>query len=165
MAHHYGTLRSGRKPGVTSSSTMPSTAPQAPQQHLQMGTEDLHNSVCLASHRPAAGVHQTITFVRSLPQVLALLGVPTRRSSHTPGSLAGRRTPPHHNFHPRPYRERTTTPRQQLHILPPVPSFPVTTIPPITASPHFLKNRNTPLLPAVPFPITSSSTATQTPPC
>lgn len=148
---------------------MPSTAPQAPpQQHLQMGTGDLHNSVCLASHRPAAGVHQTITFVRFLPQVLAraLLGVPTRRSSHTPGPLAGR-TP--HRFHPRPCRERTcsratitTTPRQQLHILPPVPSSPVTTTPPITASPRFPKNPTTPLLPAVPFPTTSSSTATQT---
>ena len=150
---------------------MPSTAPQAPsQQHLiQVVTGDLHNSPCPASHHPAAGVHQTITFVRFLPQVLAralLRGVPTRRSSsrHTPGPLLAGRTP--HRFHPRPCRERTcsratiTTPRQQLPILPPVPS--TTSTPPITASPRFPKNPATLLPLAVPFPTTSSSTATQT---
>ena len=153
---------------------MPSTAPQAPpQQHPRVGTGDLHSSPCPASHHPAAGVHKTITFVPSLPQVLARAlprGIPTRRSSsssrHTPGPLllAGR-TPPH-RFHPRPCRERTcsratitTTPRQ-LPILPPVPS--ITNTPPITASPRFPKNPATLLPLAVRFHTTLSSTATQT---
>lgn len=154
---------------------MPSTTPQAPpQQHLQVGTGDLHSSPCPASHHPAAGVHQTITFVRCLPQVLARArrGVPTRRSSssnsrHTLGPLVAGRTP--HRFRPRPCRERTcsratitTTPRQQqLPILPPVPSTTSNT-PPITASPRFPKNPTTLLPPAVPTLTTLSSTATQT---